>query len=288
MPGIRRKTKERDGLVVLGWSLLSNHYHLAVRSGPVPLSRSLRSIQGRFSQAFNIRHGRSGPVWQGRYQARLVGEAEYLRQLIIYVHLNPVRAGLAEDPARYPWCGHLEMIGRRKQTLLDVDDALLVFGQTRRSARREYLAALRAALAQGGHEAVLLDAPWWSREAELRVRRDVAYVDELGRSTAPTRPAIEAEEFLRLCCEQLEMPLSEIRSRKRGSTLTRARELVAALALQRWGQSTSALAALLGMYPDSLGRQATRAAQRAVEEPDFHTQLNELDSQLMRRTEGRE
>ena len=138
------EVKERDGFVILAWSVLSNHFHLAVRMGPVPLSRSMRSIQGRFSQAFNIRRGRTGPVWQSRYQARLVDDSDYLWSLIVYIHMNPVRAGLVEDPMDYPLCGHREIVGRKESTLVDVDDVLLVFGETRRSARHQYVKAMEA------------------------------------------------------------------------------------------------------------------------------------------------
>ena len=274
------EVKERDGFVILAWSVLSNHFHVALRTGPVPLSRSMRSIQGRFSQAFNILRGRTGPVWQSRYQARFVDGNDYLRRLIVYVHLNPVRAGLAEDPMDHRWCGHREIMGRKRSALVDVDDALLAFGETRRSARYNYLKAMEAGLAEDGRDCELRSALWWTREAELRAREDVAFVDCLGRSTGLERPSIEPADFLRLCAELLEIPLTDLQSRRRGDALTRARELVATLGLQRWRQGPKALADVLGVYPDSLGRQASRGGRRALEDPAFAARLDNLDRLL--------
>ena len=96
-----RDLKQRDDLQIFAWSLLGNHFHLAVRTSAVPLSRTMRTLQGGFSRAFNRRWGRTGPLWQSRYQTRLVDSQRYLDQLVFYIHLNPVRAGLVEDPADY-------------------------------------------------------------------------------------------------------------------------------------------------------------------------------------------
>ena len=92
-----RDLKQRDDLQIFAWSLLGNHFHLAVRTSAVPLSRTMRTLQGGYSRAFNRRWGRTGPLWQSRYQTRLVDSQRYLVQLVFYIHLNPVRAGLVED-----------------------------------------------------------------------------------------------------------------------------------------------------------------------------------------------
>ena len=100
------KVRRRDGLTVFAWVLMSNHYHMAVRTGPVPFSRTMGYVQARFGQGYNRRHGSSGPRWQSRYKAKLVHDQDYLEQLFAYVHLNPVTAGIVEDPSDYKNCGH--------------------------------------------------------------------------------------------------------------------------------------------------------------------------------------
>jgi REP element-mobilizing transposase RayT len=68
----------------------------------------MKHLQGTYSRTFNRRWRRSGPLWQSRYQARLVEDQQYLNQVIIYIHLNPVRAGLVDDSASVPG---LKMLG---------------------------------------------------------------------------------------------------------------------------------------------------------------------------------
>jgi REP element-mobilizing transposase RayT len=92
-----RLAMRRDEVPVFAWCLLGNHYHLVVRQGPVPLSRPMKALQQGVTRARNLRSRVYGPLWQGRFKAKEVLDEGYLLQLIAYVHLNPVKAGLAED-----------------------------------------------------------------------------------------------------------------------------------------------------------------------------------------------
>ena len=112
--GLLRDVAERDGLTVFAWCLLSNHYHLAVRTGVIPLDRPMRSLQQRVTRGVNLRRRVYGPLWQGRYRAKLVKDQRYLDQLLIYIHLNAVTAGIVDDPADYRWSGHCELLGNAK------------------------------------------------------------------------------------------------------------------------------------------------------------------------------
>jgi putative transposase len=84
----------RDEGSVFAWCLLGNHYHLVVRQGPAPLSRTMKTLQDGVTRARNLRQRVFGPLWQGRFKAKEVLDESYLMQLISYVHLNPVKAGL--------------------------------------------------------------------------------------------------------------------------------------------------------------------------------------------------
>ena len=156
-----RDVVERDGLTVLAWTLMSNHFHLAVRTGVIPLDRPLRSLQQRVTRGVNVRRRVYGPLWRGRYKAKLVKDQRYLDQLLVYIHLNPVVAGIVGDPAEYRWSGHLELLGKIKKPIIDVDEVLRVFGTTRRSARSAYGNRLKGAVEEEwiGQEPGRL--PWW-------------------------------------------------------------------------------------------------------------------------------
>jgi len=141
--GVIRGVAREHGLSVLAWCVMATHYHLAVRVGRIPLWRSMRLIQGRFARSHNRRQRVLGPFWQGRYKAIVVPDQRYLQQLLAYIHLNPVMAKVVSDPARYRWSGHRELLGRVAEPLVDVHEALMLFGRQRSAARRAYVRMLR-------------------------------------------------------------------------------------------------------------------------------------------------
>jgi len=103
------------------WALIPNHFHLLLRTGPTPLSIVMRRLMTGYAVTFNKRHKRSGHLFQNRYKSIVCEEDPYLLELIRYIHLNPIRAGLVKDLKeldKYPWCGHSSILGRRKNPLI--------------------------------------------------------------------------------------------------------------------------------------------------------------------------
>ena len=93
----------RFELEVFAFCLMSNHYHLFLCTPRGNLSRSMHWRSGLHTQGFNRRHRRDGHLFRGRYRAAVVGDESHRFHLSAYIHLNPVRAGLAEEPAEYEW-----------------------------------------------------------------------------------------------------------------------------------------------------------------------------------------
>jgi len=275
-----RELKQRDDMQVLAWCLLSNHYHLAVRTSAVPLSRTMRTLQGGFAKAFNRRWKRSGPLWQSRYQTRLVDSQRYFEQLVFYIHLNPVRAGLAEDPMGFVFCGHRELLGKVHDPLLNVDDALLSFGATRKSARRMYLKRLNAALAEEERAEVSERMPWWTPERELKPATGRAYVDAFGRSTGLERERLDAVEFTELACTGLGIRMGSLAGRFKDRKTTTLRQLVATVGIERWGQQAGKLGGILGKHPDVVSRWARAGAERRSSDQEFAEAMDRLDAAL--------
>jgi len=103
------------------WALIPNHFHLLLRTGATPLSTVMRRLMTGYAVTFNIRHRRSGHLFQNRYKSVICEEDPYLLELIRYIHLNPLRAKIVEDLKtldKYPWTGHSAILGRRKNPLI--------------------------------------------------------------------------------------------------------------------------------------------------------------------------
>jgi putative transposase len=103
------------------WALIPNHFHLLLRTGSTPLSKVMRRLMTGYAVTFNKRHKRTGHLFQNRYKSIVCEEDPYLLELIRYIHLNPLRAGLVKDIReldKYPWSGHSAILGRRKNPLI--------------------------------------------------------------------------------------------------------------------------------------------------------------------------
>ena len=145
---------KRFGWLCHGYCLMGNHYHLLIETPDPNLSLGMRQINGVYTQRYNVRHGKSGHVFQGRYKAVVVEKESHLLELCRYVPLNPVRAGLAERPQHWRWSNYRATGGLRKAPdFLDTEWILQQFGRRRSEAQKEYRAFVRAGLRETG-------SPW--------------------------------------------------------------------------------------------------------------------------------
>ena len=280
---IFRQVVDRDEATSFGWCLLGNHYHLILRQGPVPLSRSLKTLQQGVTRARNLRDRTYGPLWQGRFKAKEVSDDHHLMQLVAYVHLNPVKAGLVEIPDQYRWSGHQEIIGRRRNPIVAVDDVLLLYGQTRRRALRGYRAALSAVGGEDWSSRGPGALPWWSlgrpteEERERLRRRKGAQIDELGRSTGRWRPRYGALEWLNLACEHLDVDIEVLAGKGRASKTVKMRELIGMVGVDRFGVKVTELAEVLGKSRDGVSCWMRRGVERRATDPSFAAAAERLE-----------
>ncbi|QXE86374.1 transposase [Geomonas nitrogeniifigens] len=129
------------GMDCLAWALMSNHVHLLLRPSQTNLARFMRRLLTAHAVTFNLRHHRSGYLFQNRYKSIVCEEDTYLLELVRYIHLNPLRAGLVNNMKElktYPWSGHAVIMGVKEIPGQRTDEVLLYFGDKRRSARAKY------------------------------------------------------------------------------------------------------------------------------------------------------
>lgn len=88
---------------IIAYCLMPNHFHLAIKVGLISLSAIMQRLMGGQAIRFNTRHRRVGHLFQGRHKANLCVDESYLRCLIRYIHMNPVRAGLVAAPNDWAW-----------------------------------------------------------------------------------------------------------------------------------------------------------------------------------------
>ena len=109
------KAKEKYDFYLLAYVLMSNHYHLLIKTNRQNLSKIMHYINGSYTTYFNLKRGKSGHLFQGRYKSLVVDADSYFQELTRYIHLNPIRAKVVENPGDYKWSSYKAYIGRKRK-----------------------------------------------------------------------------------------------------------------------------------------------------------------------------
>jgi REP element-mobilizing transposase RayT len=213
------------------WAFVSNHLHAVIQTGQVPLGALLARVNTGFALSFNRRHQRVGYVFQSRFGSRLISSTADLVNVIRYVHLNPLRAGLVPDLnalSRYPWSGHGALMGRREAHAFEaVADALALFGRETAQARQRL-------------------AEWMA--------------DRGATSVAPKATAAQPDlsELIRKVCDRSGVSEAALLEGERLHTVTRARSIVCYLAVGELGMSVRGVSRALGVTPGAVSQAVRR------------------------------
>ena len=135
---------DRYGAKIHCYCLMDNHYHLLLETPHSNLAQIMRHINGSYTAYFSATHRRVGQLFQGRYRSALVDVNKYGLALSRYIHLRPVREGLASSPAAYAWSSyHCYTAGQHAQKwlLTDVLLSMIGAGSEVRTSYRQYVEA---------------------------------------------------------------------------------------------------------------------------------------------------
>ena len=138
--------RERFNLDIFAFVLMDNHYHILLRTNEANLSRTMQWIQTAYSIYYNRNHKRSGHLFQGRYKSVLVENESYWHILSLYIHLNPIRAGMVEKLREYKWSSYHDYVNVKKRNKWVNSEAVLEgISSNKQESRREYRKLIREA-----------------------------------------------------------------------------------------------------------------------------------------------
>ncbi len=262
------------------WALLGNHVHLLLRTGLTPLHTVMARILTGHAVTFNKRHRRHGPLFQNRYKSILCQEDAYLTELVCYIHLNPLRAGIIKDLGEpYSYSGHGALMGGVSHPWQDVDYVLRFYGRTAKTARRVYLSAMesrlhtkRPDLTGGG---LLRSYGSWEeiKKAEGRIKSDErilgdsAFVERILAGQPRRVTEVVSLDALAVRASSLYgITVDNLINGGRRSTLVKARSLFCYFAVRHGGHSMAGVASFLNMTPPAVGYAVERGERIAREE----------------------
>lgn len=129
----------RCNWILHDYSLMGNHYHLAIGTPECTLSKGMHRLLTRYAQRFNRRHGRRGHLFQERFKSVLVEEESHATVLTRYIALNAVRAGFCTRPEEWRWSSYAARAGYAEPLAgLTLDPLMNQFGSTREESQRAY------------------------------------------------------------------------------------------------------------------------------------------------------
>jgi REP element-mobilizing transposase RayT len=152
---LANEVSKPGGPRLYAWALLCSHFHLLLQNGEGLLSPMMRRLMTGHAVTYNLRHKRQGHLFQNRYKSIVVEEEPYFLELVRYIHLNPVRAGIIhnmEDLAKCRYTGHSVLVGQREFQAQETGVVLARFSDRRKPAIDGYLGFVGAGFDQGRRE----------------------------------------------------------------------------------------------------------------------------------------
>ncbi|WP_224958166.1 transposase [Geomonas subterranea] len=284
------------------WALIPNHFHLLLETGLMPISSLMQKLLTGYATAFNLRHRRQGHLFQNRYKSILCQEETYLLELVRYIHLNPLRAGVVpsfEALGDYRYCGHGCILGRNRslESWMAMDRILERFGSSVKESQLAYETFVLDGVAKGHRSdlsggGLLRSTGGWrelhsAREAGIclnsdeRILGDSDFVDfalqaaeeNLEAKSWYRREEVDLQKLISIVAKALGMERDEVCARGKHPRHVQARSLLCYWAVREIGLTATLLAKFLRVSQPAV-TQAVERGERLVAEKGW--KLREL------------
>ena len=292
------------------WALMTNHVHLLLSTGPVPLSTLMRRFLTGYAQQFNRRHKRHGHLFQNRYKSVLCEKEPYLLELVRYIHLNPIRAGILrnmEDLDKYPLSGHAVIMGNIKKEWQDVEYVLGRFGNTVRSGRKFYAQFVSSGIELDRKpeltDGELIRSPGgWSalkdmRSAGMRVVSDERilgssdFVDSVlnkanekyDKMALAKARGITLGVLIQAIADYMEIDEALMGTRSKQRAVSRARAILCHLAIDRLGIIGADIARELSLSPSAVSKLVGKGRREPLTKEAEDSLFDSLENQARQR-----
>jgi len=239
--------------------------------------------------------GRYGHLFQNRFKSILCQEDLYLKELVGYIHLNPLRAGIVvefKDLAKYPYCGHSAVLGKLKKNFLDVEFVLHQFGDKVSEARKNYREFVRKRIELGNRPelvggGLLRSSGGWGvikamGKARIHLKGDERmlgksdFVKEIlaeQKEQFEHRYRLEAqgydiERVVEKVAAVLKIEVEEIWRPGNQPLRVRARSLTSYWAVRKLGMSGTSVGKLLGLGQPAVSRAVARG-EKIAQDMDY-------------------
>jgi len=288
-----KKYHKRYKFILYVYILMANHVHLLVETGMIPLSKIMQGIQQSYTAYFHKKYDSVGHVFQGRYKSILCQRDNYLLELVRYIHLNPVRAGLMDTPEDFPWSSHQVYIGRLHQAFIEKDFILNMFSEDEFIGETLYRQFIEDGLNkdyQDPFDNVVDHLYLGDIEFVEGLKKRIKRQDRTGsqkrekNKQGPEDPVILRKktltEILKAVTQITGVSSESILSMSREQLISKARSLYAFVAVRRSGMSNKSVAKYLGREINSISYMIRIIDERMSQDNVILDQLDRITEVL--------
>ena len=275
---------ERFDNDIFAYVLMSNHYHLLLRTAKANLSRSMQWLGTTYTRRFNLDHLQSGHLFQGRYKSILVENDAYLMQLSYYIHNNPLRAGIVKRLIDYRWSSYPAYAYNRRHPKWLGKDLILsqIHGENKHREYRE-----KSQKYSDEHRRIWEDIRhgfiYGSQKFVDRIKN--RYVDGEPDPAIPQQKSIikdsDPVELLSKASKILQCDLERIKNSPRVSESNKTKRDILLYLLWQEGKYTNIqIGVLLGLTHSAVSRRVAITRKKMTLEQNFEMQVKAVKSQI--------
>ncbi len=270
---------------IYAWALMTNHAHILLRSGPAGLPKYMRRLLSGYAIFYNRRHQRHGHLFQNRYKSIVCEEQSYFKELVRYIHLNPLRGKQIESLSKlndYQWCGHSVVVGRETNDWQDREYVLKGFGPKKAEAKKAYLEFVKQGINQGRRSdlvggGLIRSVGGWSavkamrrigvrEKSDERILGGGKFVKKLiEQSDAPRKKQFSILERLQQAavlvekvCKKQKVSVEALKSGSRRQNVSKVRSQLAKALVEECGLSLTETGRQLGVSPSAVAKSLSR------------------------------
>lgn len=260
--------------------LMVNHLHLLIEVQNTPLAKVMQSLLYRHSSYFNRRYKTRGHLFQGRYRAILCDREPYLLELVRYLHLNPVRAGLVATPDHYRWSSHRAYLGEESWPFLSLETVLGQFADRARIACARYRRFIQEGIRQGRR-------PDLYAIADGRFLGDESFIIETRRhgqraGEIPPPVQIAPGDLTSTVARHWGVPPTRLPGSEKTREVVLVKRVVALLAVEVGGYTQRQVADFLACGPASVSAGIRQLREHLQEDATLARRVDGLRQELRR------
>jgi len=267
------------------WALIPNHVHLLLRTGLVSVSILMSRLLTGYAVWFNRKYKRHGHLFQNRYKSVLCQEDRYLKELVRYIHLNPLRSGIVDNLSeldKHPWCGHSVLMNKTKQAWQNVDDVYRLFSDNKGLARKRYLVFMEKGVSEGKQPdltggGLLRSTGGWTalkelRKSGIRVKGDERILgdsdfvenvlkyaeEELEQKYCLKAKGYDFDRITKRVAEVMDMKTEQVTAYGKSPRTVKSRSLLCFWAHRKLGMTTVEIGKKLNISQSAVSRSSIR------------------------------